>query len=1068
MLAAKARHATSSGRVDADGMVELRPRAQKRAREPPQPRVPPPNPERRWVFYGHSYNGFPAPPKESDSSEDDEPLSKRPAAAAPGHAPPPAPPPIQIANQVSFAPVQLRLHAHSTEPSEGLRIAPDCPEQLGELLIIGPNATAAAGHEHGYVSWMPSDRNVKFAPSWKLGLRRFRDLAWTNNAKCGRLGGWGGYRSQALLSYYSGNEPNDMEIMRIRLTFVRPKREDEIAALKQFVQWAQKALPKVEESIEPFREGPCDTVAAALAANEAARAAPAPEPAPAPAPTPAPTVSLEQLLDNLSKAKNFGSALAQSRVHEQLVFKSGNACGGSHARGLEPPRAGTKLNYLHGFAGALSLCKLANTQTGAIVNCLAWEPTGGPPLQSDPEKAHKANLIIDVRWIVEIKHQPNGAVGPFALRVVYLREGIYAVFDLIFNKSGFPCSAARLSEEARQDFLTAIRPHVNCPMPAPVRAGVPPQAEEIVRTPPAPAEHLRDEAATRLARIPTALAPPPQPREDTGDDAVGSSTNLGRSTFLGRCQLRAAERLAGNNVGSVVDEVFAHIETAPAPAPAPAPKRTETARIFQSADTFQGLRPGYVFKKGVHGLGYYKDAASVPVPAPAPVVKQEDAPPPPPVVAPPPKPKAPARSIPKKPKLVEKTHTLPLEGWLLPATHPFTPSEVVRARARYAQVVPGGGLPLTSESALCVLLDLVQLAVSYRKQVGCPCTYWLQNIEQELLQREWVPHDGERRDNQWRKGLLSAALLDYKLNVFAELNGDSIVNSRNRVVDRVALLVYNKGRLSNRTAVKRSETILRKWEAEHGEAWRAAEAAREHERLTKKARHLMSAAHARRPPAVLAANFLTCAKSIAEFEWSTPWNGPGLAKLNAAMSSEIHEFPSDQERWRWAHAHAVGLAKAATACIEKIDDFINAVTKNIAWLNREVTLSAPECNEINMLHHVIEKDKHFEHSEYLVPGGLVHDLVQWIAEASANITKLQNVRKEAEERLKVLQSRKKIMAEFVAYVVAQQDKSKSNLDRLLVDSLARASSDEDEVVFSHEKTWAERDAEARQAVVELD
>jgi|SaaInlV_125m_DNA_1040241.scaffolds.fasta_scaffold01907_4 hypothetical protein len=981
MLAAKARHATSSEPRGADGMVELRPRAPptKRARESP------PNSERRWVLYGHNHNGFPAPPKDSDSSEDDEPLSKRPATAARTHAPPPAPAPIHIANQVSFAPVQLRLHAHSTEPSEGLRIAWSCPEQLGELTIIGPNATAATGHEHGYLSWMPSDRNVKFAPSWKLGLRRFHHLAWTNNAKWPRQMGLGGCRSQALLSYYSGKEPNDMGTMRIRLTFVRFKRDDEIAALKRFVQWAQKAMPKVEEIEEPFRDGPSPTVAAALAANASARAAPAPAPAPAAARA---ALTLTDLMDRMSKSKSHRSAY----LHEQLVYKSGNACGPTPT-GLEPPRAGTKLNCLHGFAGALKLCGMANTETGVTMRCLSWEPTGGPPLQSDPAKTLKANLMIDLRWLVEIKHHPNGAAGPFALRVVWCNRGIYTVFDLVFFKGGFPCSAARLSEEARQDFLTAIRPHVNCPMPAPVRAGVPPQAEEIVRTPPA---------------------------------------------------------------------------------------RAETARVFQSADAFQGLRPGHVFKKGVHGLGYYKDASSAPAPAaapapapapsPAPTVKQEAAPPPPPPVVPaPPKPKAAARSIPKKPNLVVKTHTQPLEGWLLPATHPFTPSEVVRARARYAQIAPGGGQLLTMEYALSMLYDLVQLAVSYKKQLGCPCSFWLMNIEQELLQREWVPHDGERRDNEWRKGLLTAAMRDYKLNVFAELYGDSIVGSRNRVVDRVALLVYNKARLSNRTSVKRSETILRKWEAEHGEAWRAAEAAREHERLTKKARHLMGAAHARRPPALLADNLVTCSKSIAEFEWSTPWNGPGVAKLNQAMSSAEHEFPSEDERWRSAHAQAVALIKSVTACIEKLDDFINAVTKNIAWLNREVTLSTPERNEINLLHRAIEKDKHFEHAESLVPGGLVHDLAQWIATASANITRLQNVRKEAQERLEVLQSRKKIMVDFVEYVVDQQDKSKRNLDLLLVASLTAAPRDDgEEVTFTHQTTWEERDRAAREAVVELD
>ena len=48
----------------------------------------------------------------------------------------------------------------------------------------------------------------------------------------------------------------------------------------------------------------------------------------------------------------------------------------------------------------------------------------------------------------------------------------------------------------------------------------------------------------------------------------------------------------------------------------------------------------------------------------------------------------------------------------------------------------------------------------------------------------------------------------HRLNIFAEIRGDSAEASRNRVVNPVELEVFNKERMLNRRSVKRSETLL--------------------------------------------------------------------------------------------------------------------------------------------------------------------------------------------------------------------------------------------------------------------
>ena len=55
------------------------------------------------------------------------------------------------------------------------------------------------------------------------------------------------------------------------------------------------------------------------------------------------------------------------------------------------------------------------------------------------------------------------------------------------------------------------------------------------------------------------------------------------------------------------DDDIVAAEAPPAKKARPAPSEPPTDAPFAPADAYDGSRPGYVFKKGDHGLGYYKD-----------------------------------------------------------------------------------------------------------------------------------------------------------------------------------------------------------------------------------------------------------------------------------------------------------------------------------------------------------------------------------------------------------------------------------------------------------------------------
>ena len=179
--------------------------------------------------------------------------------------------------------------------------------------------------------------------------------------------------------------------------------------------------------------------------------------------------------------------------------------------------------------------------------------------------------------------------------------------------------------------------------------------------------------------------------------------------------------------------------------------------------------------------------------------------------------KAKEAKVGKKPVVPARTHTTPIDGYLQPAFHPFTPSEVVAARSRYnanwSRQLGGEDDPhQKAVIAVRAIRDLSNHCAITLSRRCDPIQYWMDNIVQELEQREWVNpiQKGMRKEDGYLQILTAAR--QYGLFVFAELPG----LAGNRVVDRVELLVYNKERAANRALIKQMTTKLHRWCAAQG------------------------------------------------------------------------------------------------------------------------------------------------------------------------------------------------------------------------------------------------------------
>lgn len=295
----------------------------------------------------------------------------------------------------------------------------------------------------------------------------------------------------------------------------------------------------------------------------------------------------------------------------------------------------------------------------------------------------------------------------------------------------------------------------------------------------------------------------------------------------------------------------------------------------------------------------------------------------------------------KKPKLIAMTHTEPIAGCLLPATHPFTNSEVPRVRERIARHFQG--FDVNDEKAtVSVMEDLCSHLPWDYGRIGDAMAFWISNIQAELVQRECASKTACTNDQhsyiqqvaRWRQIMGDCT-------VFAELVGDSAEASRNPVVDRVELLVYNAQRSNNRKAVRRSETMIRKWNGANAETEEVLD--RSDQQKIQDAfgflnsmnlarievdKQLATVEHAHKPWGWVKPDTRKSAKLLQEYYKDTVIKG-GLFKR--ALKSE--RTTGDLAIWKYCQTFGDAEFTVATAQQQRVWGYIDAVSKNQTWLS---------------------------------------------------------------------------------------------------------------------------------------
>ena len=394
--------------------------------------------------------------------------------------------------------------------------------------------------------------------------------------------------------------------------------------------------------------------------------------------------------------------------------------------------------------------------------------------------------------------------------------------------------------------------------------------------------------------------------------------------------------------------------------------------------------------------------------------------------------------------------TEPLDGCLQAAFHPFTRDELERVRARLVAKFPTvtGGPSVNANPDplpwMVVMRDLVCLSKVYRS-VGDPIRYWIHNIEAELVQRERPVPMGASGSDRCHDILREA--LASGLNVLAEITGPSAEASRNRVVDPVQMLAYNKARTANRTAIKRSETLLKKWTDAHGEAQDAADR-RLHERDVGEAAQACSAATATLAQCrILQRVVESCHSNCDSHDRSGRFSRADIDRMRSQSTSATGlKLQLTNE-----HARAIRLKKRVQA---SVDD----VKQNQAWLANEIATTESECNKLKT------------HSKRLEDKGLAASVLPchstWLS-VTRNLRELRQLYARGLSRLQQVSK------------MSNEDNSYENLltnamamcdgEIALTERDSRSVDDGDgEVIFMSEESWEQRDQRARAAVVELD
>ena len=361
----------------------------------------------------------------------------------------------------------------------------------------------------------------------------------------------------------------------------------------------------------------------------------------------------------------------------------------------------------------------------------------------------------------------------------------------------------------------------------------------------------------------------------------------------------------------------------------------------------------------------------------------------------------------KKPRLLAKTHTTPIAGFLQPAYHPFTKAEVPRVRERFARHF--STTALNPFNTWHVMQDLVKMAIAY-KRVGDPMSYWITNIQSELMQREWTGTGVIPVGKCYNEVVIEHACAQ-SLNVLAELIGDSPEASRNPVVDRVELLVYNKGRAINRAAVKGSKTRLARWNQQHGVSTQEEDEREEAEHRIKGAQTALTTSIARKAEMDKQLHVVEHGHQV----WAWVPNAERPASKDLIVYHARAKASDQIGHWRVCEAKAKAEAEVAAKRQKRVWGYVDAVTKNQTWLKNKASFAADQRDKLTtsvtalkLLPHVV---KHPE--AYAGDDNVLAEHRKQIAIWEELAARMICMRQDGEKRLKELSP---ISTEDTAYV----------------------------------------------------
>ena len=428
--------------------------------------------------------------------------------------------------------------------------------------------------------------------------------------------------------------------------------------------------------------------------------------------------------------------------------------------------------------------------------------------------------------------------------------------------------------------------------------------------------------------------------------------------------------------------------------------------------------------------------------------------------------------MPRRPTLVAKTHTEPLAGYLHPAFHPFAREELVRARAIYFQGTGSEGIPTAPFHVVSVMEDLISKCCKQYRVVGEPLRFWTTNLEAEMLQREIeVPERFKPDASRWVHAIVKLAI-ENGLNVLGE-----IATASNPVVDRVELLAYNKARANNRAAVKRSETWLKNWTEAHGSD-AAAVAREENTRKRQAALVEFKAVSARLKEAC--AHVGTVERSQLKFGWENPLTRNAMRRVSDLMalamkdSHAVSPDPKQCREWivsKWNVCKGLLTTERGVAAKsrDRVWEFVDAVTKNQTWLKNETARMDSERTKLRATRMVLREPDPQTDPDQDSTRAALNWCEELVLSTEARLKRLRELTAAGDKRLKQLDN----MSSEETQYLARLDERIAACDKWIVFLRQGAGGgddddDDDRVEVVSEKTWAQRDAEARAAVVEID